>query len=335
MSSRLQKLLRRLPDLLVYPFREMGWMHVLFATVIHFLASLLLEVSDGNMVGGARRGGIGAFGVMMFGYLVAYLFRVVNVSASGERALPEWPGAANWRTAFVMPALQTFVLGLVVFVPSVLGAVVLPGAAPAYVLLVAGLLVWPIGFLGLALDRSLTGLAPARGLAAIREAPIHYAFVAGLTVASVWIAGLFSADITTAGPTAGAIGSLVFVYLMLVNARAIGDFYHVNAERLDWFGEADEEEPDFRGIGASLRSTDRGAEVVDVLEGSPAERAGLRPEDLIYAVDQTPIADLSLDEVTDRIQGPGGTSVQLHGESAEGKRFQVQVVRGAVERRGR
>lgn len=333
MSSRLQKLLRRLPDLLLYPFREMGWMHVLFATVIHFLASLLLEVSDGNMVGGARRGGTGAFGVMMFGYLVAYLFRVVNVSASGERALPEWPGAANWRTAFVMPALQTFVLGLVVFVPSVLGAVVLPGAAPAYVLLVAGLLVWPIGFLGLALDRSLTGLAPARGLAAIREAPIHYAFVGAVTVASFWVAGRFSADITTAGPTAGAIGSLVFVYLMLVNARAIGDFYHANAERLDWFGEAgDDRGPDFHGIGASLRMTDGGAEVVDVLEGSGAERAGLRSGDLINMVDETPVADLSLDEVTDRIQGPGGTSVQLRGESVDGGRFDAEVVRGAVKR---
>lgn len=332
MSSRLQKLLRRLPDLLVYPFRDMGWMHVLFATVIHFVASLLLELSTGQAVRGARRGGAGALGLMMFGYLLAYLFRVVNTSASGERALPEWPGATNWRATCLTPAMQTFVLGIVLFAPGFLAALLVPGTALAYVMCFVGLLVWPIGFLGLALDRSLAGLAPGRGLEAIREAPTHYAFVAAVTVASIGISSLFAADITTAGPGAGALGSLVFVYLTLVCARATGDFYHANAAQFDWFGEADDDGPDFYGIGASLQRTDRGAEVVDILEGSGAERAGLRSGDLIYAVDQTPVVDLSLDEVTDLIQGPGGTSVQLSGESADGERFDVEVVRAAVKR---
>jgi S1-C subfamily serine protease len=37
---------------------------------------------------------------------------------------------------------------------------------------------------------------------------------------------------------------------------------------------------------------DRGIEVVEVVEGSPAARAGLRPEDLIVAVDGEPVADV-------------------------------------------
>src|SRR5439155_21496347 len=35
---------------------------------------------------------------------------------------------------------------------------------------------------------------------------------------------------------------------------------------------------------------DRGVEVVQVVEGSPAARAGLRPEDLILDVDGTPVS---------------------------------------------
>src|SRR3954447_14558178 len=34
----------------------------------------------------------------------------------------------------------------------------------------------------------------------------------------------------------------------------------------------------------------RGVEIVEVVDGSPADRAGLRPEDLIVAIDDTPVA---------------------------------------------
>ena len=40
---------------------------------------------------------------------------------------------------------------------------------------------------------------------------------------------------------------------------------------------------------------DTGVEVVQVLEGSPADQAGLRPEDLIVDIDDTPVA--SVDDV--------------------------------------
>jgi S1-C subfamily serine protease len=44
-------------------------------------------------------------------------------------------------------------------------------------------------------------------------------------------------------------------------------------------------------VAASI-GRDRGIEVVEVVEGSPAARAGLRPEDLIVAVDGEPVADV-------------------------------------------
>jgi S1-C subfamily serine protease len=44
---------------------------------------------------------------------------------------------------------------------------------------------------------------------------------------------------------------------------------------------------------ASSLGRGSGVEVVDVVEGGPADRAGLRPEDLIVAVEETPVEDVN------------------------------------------
>jgi S1-C subfamily serine protease len=73
---------------------------------------------------------------------------------------------------------------------------------------------------------------------------------------------------------------------------------------------------------ASQLDREKGIEVVEVVSGSPAGRAGLRPEDLIVAVDGTPmgdVGDLQRLMVADRI-GQGvevevvrdGTFLKLH-----------------------
>jgi S1-C subfamily serine protease len=43
---------------------------------------------------------------------------------------------------------------------------------------------------------------------------------------------------------------------------------------------------------SSQLGREKGIEVVEVVDGSPAARAGLRPEDLIVAVDGEPMADV-------------------------------------------
>lgn len=47
------------------------------------------------------------------------------------------------------------------------------------------------------------------------------------------------------------------------------------------------------------------------LEGSPADKAGLRPGDLVLAVDGDPLDGLSVDQARDRIRGPKDTTVVL------------------------
>lgn len=67
----------------------------------------------------------------------------------------------------------------------------------------------------------------------------------------------------------------------------------------------------FEGIGLQLGVKNKQIVAISPIKGTPAERAGLRPGDLILAVDKKPTADLSIDEVVSMIRGPKGTKVVL------------------------
>lgn len=67
-----------------------------------------------------------------------------------------------------------------------------------------------------------------------------------------------------------------------------------------------------QGIGASLEQTDEGRIVIITpLTGSPAEKAGLRPGDIIVGVNGTDVINKQLSEVISLIQGPAGSNVTL------------------------
>jgi carboxyl-terminal processing protease len=67
----------------------------------------------------------------------------------------------------------------------------------------------------------------------------------------------------------------------------------------------------FKGIGVEVRMRAGHIVVVAPLDGSPAQRAGLHPGDIILKVDGQDITGVSLDRVVGRISGPVGTSVTL------------------------
>jgi carboxyl-terminal processing protease len=67
----------------------------------------------------------------------------------------------------------------------------------------------------------------------------------------------------------------------------------------------------FSGVGVWLNREQDQTKVVTVLEGSPAEEAGVLPGDVIVAVDGKAITGLSLDEVAQKILGRPGTQVRI------------------------
>jgi carboxyl-terminal processing protease len=67
----------------------------------------------------------------------------------------------------------------------------------------------------------------------------------------------------------------------------------------------------FEGVGAYVEMKDGHVVVVAPIDGSPAQKAGLRPGDIILKVNGNDVAGLPLDQVVAQVLGPIGTSVTL------------------------
>ncbi|MBI4319234.1 MAG: S41 family peptidase [Chloroflexi bacterium] len=67
-----------------------------------------------------------------------------------------------------------------------------------------------------------------------------------------------------------------------------------------------------QGIGATLGLRDGAPTIIAPIPGSPAQRAGLRPGDIIVRVDDKDVAGLSIEQIVNLIRGPAGTPVSIN-----------------------
>jgi len=88
----------------------------------------------------------------------------------------------------------------------------------------------------------------------------------------------------------------------------------------------------FIGIGAELgTNSENQVVIVSPLSGFPAERAGLRPKDVIAAVDGLSTSGLSVDSVVRKIRGDAGTEVVLTIVRDGGKPFELSITRAKID----
>jgi len=70
-------------------------------------------------------------------------------------------------------------------------------------------------------------------------------------------------------------------------------------------------EAKYEGIGAYVDYRDGHAVIVSPIDGTPAQKAGIKPGDVILAVDGEDMTGKDLNEIIDLITGPAGTQVTL------------------------
>ena len=87
------------------------------------------------------------------------------------------------------------------------------------------------------------------------------------------------------------------------------------------------------GIGALVRETDEGVLLTRIARSSPAERAGLRPFDLVTHIDGIDVLDVEAigpNGPIARVRGIEGTPVVLTIRRAAAAAFDVTVIRGVI-----
>jgi carboxyl-terminal processing protease len=108
--------------------------------------------------------------------------------------------------------------------------------------------------------------------------------------------------------------------------QAVGDPYSSYLSPEDFRGTLDDISGTFEGIGAEIGSVDANGNTSDCavfgpdchlvviapIEGSPAEKAGLKPGDVIVRVDGSPLDGLTPDQARTRVRGKAGTEITLH-----------------------
>jgi len=112
---------------------------------------------------------------------------------------------------------------------------------------------------------------------------------------------------------------------------AAGDPYTEYFDAADAKTLNDELAGSITGIGAELGTdSDNDIVIVSPLSGYPADKAGLKPKDVIAAIDGKSTQGISIDTAVSKIRGPAGTKVTLTIVRGGGNPFDVTITRQKI-----
>lgn len=112
-------------------------------------------------------------------------------------------------------------------------------------------------------------------------------------------------------------------------ARSIGDPYteYLNEEQATSLEE--DISGSFQGIGAEVMKEGEYVRIISPIANSPAEAAGLQPNDLVVEVAGESVAELSINEAVALIRGPEGSEVELLIKRGE-EEFSLTLTRATI-----
>jgi carboxyl-terminal processing protease len=88
---------------------------------------------------------------------------------------------------------------------------------------------------------------------------------------------------------------------------------------------------EFGGLGMQVTMENGFVKVVSPIDDTPAAKAGMKPNDLIVAIDDAPVADMTLEEAVDKLRGPIGSQVKITVRRAQTDPFQLTLTRADIK----
>lgn len=86
----------------------------------------------------------------------------------------------------------------------------------------------------------------------------------------------------------------------------------------------------YQGVGIELGSRDGKLVVISPLDGTPAQKEGIRAGDFIIGIDDKDASDITIPEAVQLIRGEAGTKVKLLIQRKGRQPFEVEITRGTI-----
>lgn len=218
----------------IYPFRGAGaWAILLFGTILITVMSVAGIVPVVGFI----------LTVLITGYYIAFLFKIIRETAVGEQEVAEFPGLQDIWDDVLRPLAQMFFAILFCILPFVLATGFVEEGPEELswlplALLGAGLFYLPMVLLATVIFNSLfTALNPFLSVPAISRIFLRYLVVVlllGATVIGHELLGDLLAE-RMHSLAALPVVSFISFYLGIIQARILGLIYRTSKDRIGWF----------------------------------------------------------------------------------------------------
>ncbi|MDQ6630484.1 MAG: FHA domain-containing protein [Verrucomicrobiota bacterium] len=224
-----------LPEAFVYPLKRDGLILLICGTVLFLILDFFQTFGHFFMVGWL------IVSVFSFGYIAAYMQKIISSSAQGEEDLPGWPELSNYWDDILHPALLLVgsfavsfgpAMAFWIFVDWELSTKLMVGLSLA----TFGCLFLPMALVAVSMYESLFALNPLLIIPSILRIPREYftaclmlGLVAGMRIASTWLMEKVAIPIL---PT--VIVSFLSLYFVTLEMRILGVLYYTKQDDLSW-----------------------------------------------------------------------------------------------------
>lgn len=223
----------QLPSAFAYPLRRSASLMTIFGSIFLGLSCLVLLLGLY----------FAPFGLVLtvatfpcFGYLYAFLVKIINTTVNGQDEMPEWPiNLAHMATTFVTIIFTV----LVTFLPAILYLALCLNwdlsLKPLIFFGYCGLFVFPMAILRVSLFDSIQAFEYGSIFRSIGKAPTAYVFtfllLLVLFLLSTWLLLTLKSVLVIGFPLA----TVVAFYLAMVEARILGLLFRTYRYSYDWY----------------------------------------------------------------------------------------------------
>lgn len=174
--------------------------------------------------------------VMSVGYLFAFMQSVIQSSARGDQAMPDWPEISGFWDDMVVPFFQfSCIWGLCLGPGIAVMLFVSPLAGLPLVFL--GLFCLPMAILTVSMADNIGGLNPFIIFSGVGKVPLPYLTTCGifLVVIALMHGSRMLLELTGIPVLPTVVSTFISLYGITVEMRLLGLLYFTNKSKLAWF----------------------------------------------------------------------------------------------------